>query len=130
SKGFAYFGIPPLFIGEVAVLAGVGAFVAARGARAILRAPLTWLLLAFMLWSAARTLPFLGEYGLMALRDAAFWGYGVLAIVIGGLILARPQRLDYLLREYSRLVPIVLIAVPILWPATILLAGGGPTWPG
>ena len=130
SKGFAYLGVPPIFIGEVSMLVGAAAFLVARGSRAVWRSPLTWWLLAFMSLSAARTVPFLGEYGMLALRDAAFWGYGVFAIVMAGLVLARPQRLDYLLREYRRLVPVLLVAVPIMWLATIMLAGGGPKWPG
>jgi hypothetical protein len=130
SKGFAYLGIAPIYIGEVSLLVGLVALWLARGASRVLRSPIAWFLLAFMLLSAARTIPYLGEYGVLALRDAALWGYACFAFIVGGLVVAKPRRLDFLLQEYRRFVPILLIAVTILWPATLLFGASTLRWAG
>ena len=130
SKGFAYLGIAPIYIGEVSLLAGLVALWLAGGARLMLRSPVSWSLLAFMLLSASRTIPYLGEYGILALRDAALWGYACFAFIVGGLVLAKPRRLDYLVRAYRRFVPILLVAVTILWPATLLFGASTLRWSG
>src|SRR5690242_13934313 len=130
SKGFAYLGYPPIFIGEFSLVAGV--VVASLGKRplAFLRSRLSWLLVAFMSFGALRTLPFLSQYGLMALRDAALWGYGLFAMVVASLVLNNPLRLNYLFDRYRRFIPAFLVGAPLLWPATLLFAGVLPKWPG
>src|SRR4051812_22751347 len=58
SKGFAYLGYPPIFVGELSLLAGVFALWVSGRTSALLREPTAWLLVAFMGFSAARTVPF------------------------------------------------------------------------
>lgn len=130
SRGFAYLGYPPLFVGEVVLAGGLIALYVGGNTRAVLRQPIAWALLAFMGWSAFRTVPFLQEYGVNALRDAAFWGYGLFAIIVAGLVLARPARLGTLLLQYRRFCSSFLIAAPVLWLVTIALGSAGPKWPG
>jgi hypothetical protein len=86
GKGFAYFGVAPLFVGEL--LFGVGLLAAAVvGLGPALRSPVIWLLLAYAAWGAARTLPYLGTYGLEALRDATVWGYSAFAVFVASFVL-------------------------------------------
>src|SRR5688572_14626864 len=77
GKGFAYLGVPPLFIGEVLLLAGLWLWVGNRltGLNAVSAAQL--LLIGFMSWGALRTVPDIRTYGADALRDAVVWGYGM-----------------------------------------------------
>jgi hypothetical protein len=74
SKGFAYLGVPPFFIGELSLAFGLVAVWCARRAIRHLPIGITSVLVAFVAFSAIRTVPFLGSYGLMALRDAALYG--------------------------------------------------------
>src|SRR5215813_11575730 len=86
GKGFAYFGFPPFYVGEIALLSGVivflwtGCFIAAL-------ATLPGLLLAFLLiWVVLRTLPFVGTYGFDALRDSVVVTYGGFAFIVIALL--------------------------------------------
>ena len=63
-----------------------------------------WLLLAFMVLGAARTVPYLGEYGVDALRDAVLWGYAFFALFI--YVLADRTLILTALRTYGWVVPV------------------------
>ena len=75
GRGFAYLGFPPLFIGELGVVLSLAALLSFNPL--LWRSPVTWLLFAFAFWCAAQTFPYIGEYGLAALRDGVIWGYGI-----------------------------------------------------
>ena len=127
GRGFAYLGVPPLFIGEVALGLGLVALLAVRGAVAWPR-PLGWLavLVAAVAVRAALGVP---RWGLDAVRDGMLVGYAGFAFVVAGLVLERPERLRDLVVRYGRLV--VLVAV-VAWPlhfAVRFLPGLFPTWP-
>jgi len=137
SKGFAYLGVPPIYIGEFSLFVGLAALWYARATRTVLRSPTIRLLLAFMLYGALRTIPYVRESGLYALRDAALWGYGLFSIIVAGVILSRPDRISYLVARYRRFVPLFLVAAPLVWVGTILFESLSrwmgmtvPTWPG
>ena len=137
SKGFSYLGFSPVYIGEISLVFGLVALWCTHTIRHLLRAPLVRLLLLFMAFGALRTLPFVQQYGLLALRDAVLWGYGVFSIVITGVIVSRPSRLSSLLSRYRRFVPVFLVGAPIMWLGTIVVAQlaqqtgvSVPVWPG
>jgi hypothetical protein len=104
GRGFAYLGVPPLYVGEISLLFGLVALAASSGATAVLRLPLVRVLLLFMAWGALCTVPYVGQYGIDALRDAVLWGYGVFAVVVAGVLVHRPDRLLGLLLRYRRFV--------------------------
>jgi hypothetical protein len=116
GKGFAYLGLPPFYIGEIALLSGIivflrtGAFV---GALATLPAVLLVALTALVL---ARTLPFFGLYGFDSLRDGAIVIYGGFAFIVVALLLEDARRINTLLRYYR----IMLACLPILFMALLL----------
>ncbi|HVE80286.1 MAG TPA: O-antigen ligase family protein [Gemmatimonadaceae bacterium] len=131
GKGFAYLGIAPIYVGEVTLAAGLPAlWYARRGAIRFARSPVALLLAAFMLFSAVRTVPFLSSYGIAALRDAALWGYATFSFIVGAIVVSRPARLSRLVRRFRRFIPVFLIAVPVMWPAAIILRDVAPDWPG
>src|SRR5256885_6332602 len=74
SKGFAYLGIAPIYVGELSLLFGVIALWYTHSIRHLLREPLIRLLIVFMLFGAVRTIPYLPTYRLDALRDGVLWG--------------------------------------------------------
>ncbi|MBS0524148.1 MAG: O-antigen ligase family protein [Proteobacteria bacterium] len=112
GRSFAYIGIPPLYVGELVFLAGFvvlfrsGAFVAALASL-----PGITLLVA-MIWVLIRTIPFVGVYGIDALRDSVVVIYGGFAFIVIGLLLEDPGRIDTIIRYYNALIaafPIITV---------------------
>ena len=101
GKGFAYLGFPPLYVGEIALLAGMVVFLrtgAFMGSLATLPAVL---LVVLMVWVLARTMPFVGVYKFDALRDSVIIMYGCFAFIVIGLLLEDARRIDTILRYYG-----------------------------
>jgi hypothetical protein len=117
GKGFAYLGLPPLYVGEIAFLSGIvvflrtGAFV---GALATLPA---LMLVALMAWVLARTLPFFGLYGFDSLRDSTIVMYGGFAFIVIGLLLEDARRIDTVLGFYN----ILLVSFPAIFVGFCLI---------
>lgn len=129
GRGFAHVGRTPVYVGELAMgLVLLGAVVSG-GARRALRSPVVWILLAYMAWGAASTLPYLDVYGFVALRDAALWGYGIFAVAVAALLLGTGawRRVS---EAYGRWLPWLLAWLPIGYPAAVLLAERIPRLPG
>ncbi|MGK2849302.1 MAG: O-antigen ligase family protein [Candidatus Limnocylindrales bacterium] len=124
GRGFAYVGVAPLYLGELAL--PVAALALLRGRQPGRLQPLHVLLLAFMVWGALRTIPYLGTYGLDALRDAVSWGYAAYAVVLS--VVLRREHLEAGVARYRRLLPLFLIWVPIL--AVLSQTVTLPTVPG
>ncbi|WP_066475775.1 O-antigen ligase family protein [Bosea sp. WAO] len=102
GKGFAYVGVPPLFIGEITLVLGIIALMASRSWIAMLMTVPSFALLAFMGWILVRTVPGIPVYGFDALRDSVIALYGAFAFIIIALLLQKPARLGRLLGNYSR----------------------------
>ena len=102
GKGFAYVGVPPLFIGEVVL--GIGLLcIVATGCEFAVLASLPGVTLAIMMgWVLIRTVPFVENCGVDALRDSVIVMYGLFAYVVIALLLDRPERLGKTLLAYSR----------------------------
>jgi hypothetical protein len=101
GKGFAYVGYPPLLIGEVLLLLGVLVIYRSGSSFAMLGTWPTILLAAMLCLVALRTIPFIGVYGLDAVRDSVIVLYSVFAFTVIALILEKPERLSYGLKAYS-----------------------------
>ena len=109
GRGFAYLGVSPLYVGELALPLALLAL--ARGRIVGRFQPIHVLLLAFMAWGALRTIPHLSVFGIDALRDAVTWGYAVYAIVVSFILTS--DRLAAGIGLYRRLIPIFLVWVPL-----------------
>jgi hypothetical protein len=116
GRGFAYFGFPPLYIGEIALLTGAAVFVRSRALLASLATLPGVLLAATMAWVLARTLPFFGLYGFDSLRDSTIIVYGGFAFIVTGLLLEDPRRIDTVLRYYR----FMLVSLPAMFVALLL----------
>ena len=101
GKGFAYLGFPPLFIGEIAFLAGVAIFLRTGCLVASLTTLPTLLLVAAMVWVLLRTLPFVGVHGFDALRDSVIIMYGGFAFFVIALLLEDGRRIKTVIRYYG-----------------------------
>ena len=124
GRGFAYFGVAPLYIGELAL--PIALLALARGYRPNRFQPIHVILLLFMAWGALRTIPYIGLYGIDALRDAVTWGYAVYAIAISFVLTSAHIR--HGIHLYRRFVPLFLIWVPLAGLLSEVLAL--PTVPG
>jgi hypothetical protein len=129
GKGFAYIGVPPLFIGEAALLIGICICLGTRNWRRVFDLPATRILAPLVIWGIFRTVPYIGQYQFDAFRDAAVFGYCGFAIMIGIILLADPARLDLLIEAYRKFWRFFLVAIPII--AVIYRFGRGaiPNWP-
>jgi len=116
GRGFAYIGIPPFYADSV-LLALTGLYLLLRP-RWLGRAkdPSVLLLLLFMGWGAARTLPYVSIYGIDALRDSVIWSYGLIALLLGYLIWRIPLE-TRITQWYARW----MVWLP-LWAPVALLA--------
>jgi hypothetical protein len=115
GRGFAHIGIGPVYIGELVLLLGVlaaCAFLVRRGIQIRWGWTVSFLVL-FMILGAARTIPYLGTYGLDALRDGALWGYATFALVI--YLVANPAWIAAAIRLYGWVVPAFAVWLPISW---------------
>ena len=115
GKGFAYLGVPGFYVGEAALAAGISTVVVAAARRRwqprrLLGAAGVVPLVAFLVWQAARTWPFVGTYGIDALRDGALWGYAAFALCIA-LVVPR-QAAGSFVRGFGRVIPFFLIGAP------------------
>lgn len=129
GRTFAYIGLPPFFIGEALLFAGLA--VAAGSGRlgaAFAAWPVRlWALL--FVWTLARTLPYVSTYAFDAARDAMLIGYGLYAVVVAALLLAAPDRLRDLVARYRTLVVVMLALAWAVYGVAKVAGPGVPRLP-
>lgn len=121
GRGFAYLGFPPVFIGEIVLAFGLLVLLLRGDVWGLLRTPAVLALLLFMLVGAAATLPYIPTFGLDALRDGVTWGYALIALSVGGLIVDRSM-VHEAMRWYARLAPL-LLAGPVIGFGLLVVFG-------
>ena len=124
GRGFAY-----LFVGEAALIGGIALLSVMRGWYEVFHIPQVLLLLPFWAWGLVRTVPYLREYRIDAVRDAMLWGYSIFALITAALILAEPERLAVLLRRYRQFARVFLVAIPIVALVYRVAWYSLPRWP-
>src|SRR5665213_2946742 len=129
GRGFAYVGLPPVFIGEISLLAGLFVLANSTGWAGLWEMPQMLAVLAFVLLGMARTAPFISSCKMDALRDAAIYYYSAFAFIVGGLIIANPLRLLTLLELYRRFVKIFLVGILVVFCVYRFLHYSLPSWP-
>jgi hypothetical protein len=126
GRGVAYVGTGSLFIGEAVLFLGVLAFLLNIGRARV--GPLQLLLVAFVALGLMQTIPYLGSYGLVALRDGVVWGYALFALAVATTFDRR--WLEPLVGAYRWLIPAFLLWIPIATALDIGFRDSLPTWPG
>lgn len=137
GKGFAYFGVPPVFIGEVSLLALVLAALRSDIALPSGPSPLAAaVLLAGSGLHVVVDLLFGGADAIETFRGFAFVYYALFAVLVHGALAARESVAsfdDVLDRLGSTLGRSMYVAVPVLAVVSLRIAGlplPTPTWPG
>lgn len=126
SRGFAYLGVRPAYIGEWLIVLGIASVIVARSRYNL--PPLGWGIVVFMLMGLFRTVPYVATYKLDALRDAALWYYAIFALIVcmlGNHLLFERVRLNL-----GRPLPLALIALLISNLLWLPFFSGGPVTPG
>ena len=129
GRTFAYIGYPPLYVGEAVLLVGLLALITTRSRGRLPASPLLFLITAFAVCGAAQTIPYIGVWGMDALRDAVLWGYGAFAIVVAS-CLVKTNGIPVLLHRYRRFIVAYVLLMPALGIASIVLGDDAlPTLP-
>ena len=130
SRSFAYLGVAPLFIGEICLGLGLLAVLACRPAALGRIGYLVLPLILFMGWGAMRTVPYIGQYKVDALRDGVLWGYGAFAICLCAVLVNEPQRFRGVVRFYKAYAIAFLLFTPLVAVAShVIFHGEGPKAP-
>jgi hypothetical protein len=129
GKGFAYVGVPPLFIGEITMLAGTVVLLRTRGWAKLWETPQILALSAFVLLGIGRTIPYFDSYGLDAIRDSCIYYYGAFAFIVAGLLIVEPARLVTLLTYYKWFARVFLVSILVVFAIYHFAAGVVPSWP-
>lgn len=125
ARGGAYIGIAPIYISEVLLFVAALALMINIGRLHVGFIHLVMLL--FMGWGLLRTLPFIGPYGIDALRDAVIWAYALFALAVAATI--RAVDFGRVLRWYRWWLPIYVVAMPIVALGTRVFDAYIPKWP-
>lgn len=133
DKAFAYLHIPgtPVYVGElVLIIGGVGTLAATRYLSDPIREePILALLITFVLWGTIRLLPGVGTYGIYAIRDSALWYYCLFALFAIAALARSPDLLGRLAGQFDRLVPLLLLWLPVAVILTGWMSSSGPRVP-
>jgi hypothetical protein len=130
GRGFAYWGVNPLFVGEIMLLIGCVVMLYTGAITRVLR--IRWFipLIAFMCWGAVCTFPHLDKYGKDSIRDAVVWGYGTFAFIMAALLISEPSRLQRLVIYYQKFVFWFLVIGPFVTILCVFAEDSIPPFPG
>jgi len=129
GRGFAYLGVPPLYIGELALLLGL---IVLLRSGCLFASLATWpavLLAVTIVWVLVRTLPHMAEYGFNAARDSVIVLYGGFAFIVIGMLLQRPRRIQTMMRLYLAFTGIFVYSWLIVAPVQFFLDAYNPFVP-
>lgn len=123
GRSFAY-----LFLGEFLLVLGFMIFLLSqRVMLAFSDITLTlWSIFAF--WGFLRTLPYVGAYGVDALRDAVLWGYGVFAVIIAAFV-TNSMTIARGLNTYRKFLRFYLPVLPIMLFVSLTMHDSVPKIP-
>jgi len=130
GRGFAYLGMPPLFVGEITLALGTLVFLRLGLWLACLSSITSLLLAAMMAWALLRTLPFIASHGIDAARDSVIVMYGAFSFIVMAMLLDDARRLDRLVHYYRRFVRFYILAVPFLFATSHYAKDWPPNIPG
>ncbi len=117
DRAFAWIHVPgtPLFAGELVIVAGVLVLLGMHThfSEALRESSALKMLVALMAWGGFLLIGALPTWGEDAIRDAAVWYYGIIAIFVVVLIFSDPRRVRNWLNVFGKLVPWVLLWGPV-----------------
>jgi len=124
GRGFAY-----LFMGELALVAGVILVPNLPGWTKVFQSPQILLLIPFWLWGMARSVPYWSQYHFDVVRDAMLWGYSAFAFIVAAMLISDPSRLFRVLWYYQRFTRWFLMLIPMITLIYRAFWSALPRWP-
>jgi hypothetical protein len=97
GKGFAYLGMPPVFVSEMLLSFGLVILLRSGCWIAVLTTIPSLVLTALMAWVVVRTSSYVGVYGADALRDSVTVMYGLFAFIMIALLIDSPARISVIM---------------------------------
>ena len=125
GRGGAYIGVAPLYISEMLLFVAAVALILNIGRLHI--GFIHIVLVVFMGWGVARTVPYIGTYDIDALRDSVVWAYALFALAVAATI--RASDYGIIIRWYRKWLPWFVIAMPIIAIGTRVFDAYIPKWP-
>ncbi|MCC6424013.1 MAG: O-antigen ligase family protein [Phycisphaerales bacterium] len=129
DKGFAYLGAGPVYVGEIVLGLGVMAVLVGGGIKLIKDQAVVWIWGLLAVDGLICTLPYLKQYGILSLRDATLWGYGLYALMTA-ICLLHCGWVVKAVKLYGRLLPAVLMWLPAGYLLQRVLGEAIPNIPG
>lgn len=129
DKGFAYLGVGPVYVGEMVLGLGVIAVLWGGGVKLLKGQAVFWMWVLLAFDGMLCTIPYLKQYGILALRDATLWGYGVFGLLTV-ICLLRCGWVVNAVRLYGRMLPWVLVWLPAGYLLQRVARGAIPNVPG
>lgn len=129
GKGAAYVGVPPIFLGEMLLAAGLASVLCFGRLRGTPLPVHFWILGALAAWGVYRTIPYLSVYGIEAIRDTVIWGYGTFAFIWFVYVVTKPRRLPAAMNYYARFALIAVYGMPFFWLARYVMGDATPLLP-
>jgi hypothetical protein len=108
GRGFAYAGIKPVYIGEITLIFGLAAMLMSGRFTVMAASIPARFLLILIIWTAIRTIPYIGRFGIDAIRDSMICLYGLFAFIIASILISEPSLFKILLIRYRRFAIIFL----------------------
>ncbi len=130
GRGFAYWGVKPIFVGEMTMTMGVIAFVRSGQFARVMKMTILLPLLMFIVLGAMDTIPYWSQYQFDCIRDGAIWGFATFAFILVGLFIHRPERIRLVDKYYKNFAIYFLVLAPIFWAVYNSFGDGLPTFPG
>ena len=122
----AYIGVAPLFVGEMVL--GLGLLAIVVSLPTARWHPVHLAIALFMAWGLIRTVPYIGTWGIDALRDGVAYGYAVFAVAVS--LTVRRLHIAPLLQLYQRWIPVFVLWVPVAAIAYTVFEPNLPRVPG
>ena len=115
GRGFAYWGIPPIYVGEIVLGLGIIQLIRAGTLGKLASVPTMWLLGGLIALAVVRMVPYIGTYGMSAPRDAMQIIYGLYALIVAALLVERPERIRDFIRRYQLFIKVMLACIWIIY---------------
>lgn len=129
DKGFALLPHAPIFVGELALVAGFMAALSGSISVKVFRSPVSWILLAYVAWGLFVAAPHFSTFGVLTYRDSVVWFYSLFALLVAGALM-RSGLEGRVLDWFGRWFPWFVYWAPVAFVAKVVLDGALPNVPG
>jgi O-antigen ligase len=129
GKGFAYLGVPPLYVGEIVLIFGLATLLRGGCMLAATASLGSIAVLLLVSWIAVAVVQGAFRYGVDAVRDGVVGLYGFYAFAVAAALIERPALIDGIVHYYRRFATAYVVVPPVAMIFTSSVAASFPVWP-